>query len=430
VQNDLPEDTNEDLTEEQLAQIDSASLEELLGDLDAVEQTIVQVEDGELPEELIAPALESLMGIVNDLQEAGSISRADAQSIMSMSASMEGFDTTFNNMPLASFTELPSKVNYKPAMEGIVGNIVKAVIEAIKRIIQFVREKAKELKGLLRGNSVVAAQAKAAATLVIKDHRPVTQAALIEAIRRQTEKPVDKPAPLVTKAVTEANSASDVEAAEKVINVAREELSLAIPDLYIRFFEDDILGKMSSNCDALLVACGDALKSQDAVRFFNRIEDIVSEMNDRKLSINLDAVPLGESRGSARMNQNASVIRTALSDTQRLFLKSGRTFDLVTKRDGFECLNKMADGLSKYRKAVIDPAPKTTSLLRHIEDQLNKFERLVSSKLDESELQKAQERATFLQIMNSVVMFSHRVQCDINLHVGRIAKLIHQYRVQ
>lgn len=434
MQNNPPEAITEALTEEELAQIDGTSLEELFENLDAVEQTVERVEEGELPEDTLTPALESLIGIVSDLQEVGSISRADAQSIMAMSASMEGFDTAFTNMPLISFTELPSKVNYKPAMEGLISNVVRAIIDAIKKVIQFLREKGRALRSVFRRDSVTAAQAKVAAAKVAREHQTVTEEAIVTKARKEAATPSGKPTPVVERVVRVMKEATpstrpEAEVVADALDHVRDELKRSLPDLFIEFYDKDLLSRRSADCIELLKLANEVLKTHDAVRFLGRVAEILEGMTGTSVKGNFDIRPLGEPNGAVRMQQNAMTLRNAMATAQVTFSKKFRTFDLVQTRDPLDCLNQIAAGLDKHKKAILDPAPDLTMALRYVDDQLAKFDQLVKSTNDTEILQAAQEKANLLQLVNSVVMFAHSTQCDINLYIGKMAKLVHTYRV-
>jgi len=154
------------LTPEEITAIENSSLEALLADLGKIEGVADQVGLGELPESELSPAFESLMGIVHDIRESGGISRGDAAVIANMTASLEGFEHTFDHMPMASFTEMPSKVNFAPSMESVLATVGRKIIDIIKAIIQWVRDKAKSFVGMFRDNRIKAKQTEVASNKV------------------------------------------------------------------------------------------------------------------------------------------------------------------------------------------------------------------------------------------------------------------------
>lgn len=121
-----------EMTPEAVEEINCLSLEQLSEEFDKFKV------DESLSDEdvtILTPALESLRNVYHSVRDSGHISRADAQVLMHMTTSLESFSDPFGTMPLASFTEMPSKVNYQPAMEGMLGSFLKKIYEAIKALV-------------------------------------------------------------------------------------------------------------------------------------------------------------------------------------------------------------------------------------------------------------------------------------------------------
>ena len=142
------------LTPEEIRAEDEAimasSLEDLLEDLSTAEY-VTDAADEELTDSDVNPALESLSRVVQGIINSGGISRNDAHALKTMTASMEGFEHVFDNTPMNSFTEIPSKVNFQPTMEGILSNIGRKIIEFVRAIVRWIREKASSFVNWLRG---------------------------------------------------------------------------------------------------------------------------------------------------------------------------------------------------------------------------------------------------------------------------------------
>lgn len=134
-------------------QITDMSLEQLIDECDKF------LLDPELSDEHVAvyePALESLRNIVDSVGATGTISRADARVMQEMSVSMEGFAGVFDNMPLNSFTELPSKINFEPSMENMITAFIKRILELIKAGIERLRNLFKD-KGIKEAKNAMVA---------------------------------------------------------------------------------------------------------------------------------------------------------------------------------------------------------------------------------------------------------------------------------
>lgn len=168
-----------ELTEEELTAIQNTSLEDLLEDLSGVEDTVDNLNEEELTPEEVNPALESLMSIVDDIRASGAISRSDAATLSSMTASLEGYQDTFNNLPLGSFTEVPSKVNFDVSMENIAVRTGKAIIEVIKKVIAWIRDKFKQLRRYLRDKFGRSAKVEQVAVAMQKANVDTTAAEVV-----------------------------------------------------------------------------------------------------------------------------------------------------------------------------------------------------------------------------------------------------------
>ncbi len=143
--------------------IEQASLESLLDSISAQ----VSMESLEEPTfEFLEPAMESILSIAQDIQASGAISRSDAQTLLGMTTSLEGLQESFSTLPLNSFTEMPSKVNFDVSMENIFSSIGRKIIEIIKAIVKWIKDKAKAFMGLFRNNRVKAKQTEEASKKV------------------------------------------------------------------------------------------------------------------------------------------------------------------------------------------------------------------------------------------------------------------------
>jgi hypothetical protein len=141
----------------------ATSLEDLL---EAINQTEEMVAGEDVDIDVLTPAMESILNIANEIQGAGAISRADAITLRQMTTSLEGFQDLFATMPMNSFTEMPSKVNFDASMEGIFGDIGRKIVEFVKAIVKWLRERAKAFIGFFRSNRVKVKQTEEAAKKV------------------------------------------------------------------------------------------------------------------------------------------------------------------------------------------------------------------------------------------------------------------------
>ncbi|MNI39995.1 hypothetical protein D3C73_941940 [compost metagenome] len=171
-------------------QILEASLEDLL---ESLATPFEAVQNEEAPLDTLEPAMESLISVTKGILGAGSISKSDAASLQSMTASLEGFQDTFSNLPLSSYTELPSKVNYNASMESVIGAAVRKIIEMIKALIKWAKEKGRAFMDLLRNDRVKVKQTEEAAKKVDK----ALEVAEVNAAGKGEKEPTRKPGTVV-----------------------------------------------------------------------------------------------------------------------------------------------------------------------------------------------------------------------------------------
>lgn len=143
--------------------IATASLESLLED---IEGFVVHDYNDDTPVFQLAPAVESVLGIASVIQESGAISRSDASTLHQMTSSLEEFKGAFDCLPVGSYTELPSRVNFEASMESVFGNIGRKIVEIIKNIIKWIKDKAKAFVDLFRDKRVKTAKAAEASKKV------------------------------------------------------------------------------------------------------------------------------------------------------------------------------------------------------------------------------------------------------------------------
>lgn len=145
------------------AAIATASLEDLLRD---IEEVVVHNYNDDEPVFTLAPAVESVLHVAGMIQENGAISRSDAVTLKQMTESLEEFKGAFDCLPTVSYTELPSRVNYEASMESIFGNVGRKIVEIIKNIIKWIKEKSAALIGIFRDKRVKTAKAAEASKKV------------------------------------------------------------------------------------------------------------------------------------------------------------------------------------------------------------------------------------------------------------------------
>lgn len=95
-------------------------------------------EDAEGIRVSLSSSLENLNSMRRELQASGSISRSEAATLKNLTTSCESITKFFDRMPIGSFTEMGSKVNYTATLEGLLTSVIEALINLIKTIAKFV----------------------------------------------------------------------------------------------------------------------------------------------------------------------------------------------------------------------------------------------------------------------------------------------------
>lgn len=99
----------------------------------------------------LSSSLEQLTSVRDELVASGYINRSEAVMLKNLTASAESIGSFFDRLPISSFTELDSKVNYNVTCEGLGRTIVDKIIALIKTIIKYIVSIAKWFISFLTG---------------------------------------------------------------------------------------------------------------------------------------------------------------------------------------------------------------------------------------------------------------------------------------
>lgn len=127
---------------------------------DIFTKSVDGVEDEENIEDIeelhvsLSQSLEQLCSIRQELQSNGCVSRSDATMIRNLMASAESIGSTFDKLPINSFTEMPSKVNFEASCESLLGSIYQTVLRIIKAVVNFLASTGKWLSKVFAARSV------------------------------------------------------------------------------------------------------------------------------------------------------------------------------------------------------------------------------------------------------------------------------------
>lgn len=94
-----------------------------------------------------------LQEVREEMEGTGLIARSSIDSVAKLTTGIESMQRFLANYPVASFTSLPSAVNYHPAMEGIISTIRDTAVKIIKAIWKFLGSVFKGLHNLWKLSS-------------------------------------------------------------------------------------------------------------------------------------------------------------------------------------------------------------------------------------------------------------------------------------
>lgn len=111
---------------------------------DILEETGPILKDPKDPTEIealqvsLSSSLEQLVNVRTELLASGYINRSEANMLKNLTTSAESINSFFDRVPVSSFTEIDSKVNYTATCEGLGKSIVDTVMSIIRTIIKYI----------------------------------------------------------------------------------------------------------------------------------------------------------------------------------------------------------------------------------------------------------------------------------------------------
>lgn len=118
--------------------VDIASFEFLDGEDPEIAPEDEKQEDLDALRVSLSSSLEQLKSVRKELLDAGHINRSEAAMLKNLTTSAESINSFFERMPVSSFTEMDSKVNYNATCESLGKSIVDTVIAIIKTIYKYI----------------------------------------------------------------------------------------------------------------------------------------------------------------------------------------------------------------------------------------------------------------------------------------------------
>ena len=127
------------------------SFELSLESLEVEESREISMESLEIELEKNRKQMRELNRISKDLSDRGVINRGVAASIESLADTVPSLESHFKSYPVQSYTEAFTRTNLKVTQEGLVGGIVSAVVNALKKIAGWISSAFKWLWNMITG---------------------------------------------------------------------------------------------------------------------------------------------------------------------------------------------------------------------------------------------------------------------------------------
>lgn len=102
----------------------------------------------------LSGSLEQLRSLRHELVATGQISRAEASTIKNIVASAESLNQGLMNLPLNSYTELGSKVNYNATCEGLGSTIYQALLKFAQTVWGYIKSLSRTLLSIITGRQM------------------------------------------------------------------------------------------------------------------------------------------------------------------------------------------------------------------------------------------------------------------------------------
>jgi hypothetical protein len=419
-----------DVTEEETSRIEGLSMEDLLGELDGSLE-----EAAEFPTEVMEglgalPAMESLMEVVNQLRESGSISRADATTIGLMTASMEGFENAFNNLPLVSYTEMPSKVNFDASMEGLVSTFFRKAIEIIKKLIDFIKKQIKTVIDKVRGRHADLAKVEAVSKQVERSYKPVTPDVLKEVVEEKTQ---GKPSAIIAAAAVKKSQSGTQATAQELYEVGMtafyKSIAAGMNNYQILFAKPTQFGKYDIvGILSLLDAVNGELIAFPVINhLISNVETIYGVVVDQK-GIKIPRIEeMNDLDDFARIDGIVTTVREAMIKINTSFTQLGRANDMVVEEDVAATLTALARNLGSFDHRYVNSvstqlARKLTAVSNAVESY--KADLVKVDRADENRIKIIQQQVNFMELKAAVGLLMNNIINTNAYHMVRMAKLV------
>jgi hypothetical protein len=434
-------DTDYTVSQEQLNEVTDKELFKLLAESNASLESMEETISSEFTVGDYFPSLESINSIVNEIRASGGICRDDVILLNNVTESMEGM--SINLPPLNSFTEVPSKVNFDVSMENIVSDMANKVIETIKKIIAWIKEKLSNLLGMVKKSSIHNKQAEAVVETVTKDIKAkpkVTESTLkTEATKafdaadngNRYNPPVN--APKVVKEVVAAVQTNPptppIKAVKVVVDSSVARFNKNISDAMILMYKENFFDKSLGHATELENAARDFLQNHDYVRFVMVVSSTYENMGAAKMPADVAVYRIENYHDQEQIMKVQRALSSMHGTAMKKFGTPFRTHDLVVKMDPLMVMADLGLALEKHKKTVFAGDPNMTAkLVEVMSKQTYELENMVKR---EKNIDSLREYRNILVIIRdqvqSVVLTAKSIRDNCQFAMARAAREIEKF---
>ncbi len=198
------------------------SFELSLESLEVEEPREISMESLESELEKNRKQIRELNRVSKDLSARGVINRGVAASIESLADTVPSLESHFKSYPVQSYTEGFTRTNLKVTQEGLVGGIVSAVVNALKKIAGWIGSAFKWLWNMITGKKETCQKAEKAAEVVeeaVVVFKPLDLNEIFKEAQKESERQIaeiEKTARATSSNLDKANNhAAETEASMK-----------------------------------------------------------------------------------------------------------------------------------------------------------------------------------------------------------------------
>lgn len=395
-----------EVSQEQLDEYSTQTIDRLLSSVASLECLELEIETISNPTDVIA-SVESIMSVVSDIRKSGGVCRNDALLLRSISTSMEGIGDEFRKIPVNSFTEMPSLVNYGVSTEGFVSDAIESIRRVIRNIIEWIKKQFAKAKAFFTGSQTNVAKVDIATKKVVeetKHKKPLTDDQQLKELVKVAEK-LDTSKLFVPENTVSRSLKRDMEELKKKVddidvgkafspaNTAKsihektkDDLRTLITDAMVEAVDNGYFKRMYDGMSAIIRDLDGFFMTGDFVRFVNNMNKHFYDLTDNGVTTHYaNLKPVGEYQTIEELDKLLHELNRQYSKwTKDLSTKSRSKDKAANIKDPIAFVNKMAGQLDSLRKysSGSDLSTRVASMYKHYDRILEDCRKKAATETD------------------------------------------------